>query len=166
MKLQHYIFCSALVAGLSLGITESPFAAESENKSPGELKFQAVDGKEVDLVAFRGKVILLDFWATWCGPCVGEVPHVVEAYKKYHDKGFEIVGISLDTDKKALNDFIRKHDMAWPQYFDGKKWKNKIAVQFEIHSIPAMWLIDKEGNIVTKDARGNLSKLIEAQLAK
>src|SRR5438067_10175070 len=69
---------------------------------PVDIKFTAVDGREVDLAKLKGKVVLIDFWATWCGPCMGEVPHVVEAYQKLHGKGFEIVGISFDKDKGAL----------------------------------------------------------------
>jgi thiol-disulfide isomerase/thioredoxin len=131
-----------------------------------DIKFTAVDGTEVDLSQMRGKVVLVDFWATWCGPCVGEVPHVVEAYKKYHDQGFEIVGISLDSDQKRLTDFISQKEMTWPQYFDGKGWKNKISSGYGIQAIPAMWLIDRDGKLVTKNARSGLTEQITKLLGK
>jgi thiol-disulfide isomerase/thioredoxin len=129
---------------------------------PLDLKFTAVDGRAVDLSALRGKVVLIDFWATWCGPCVGEVPNVVSTYQKYHDQGFEIVGISLDEDKDALQSFTASKGMTWPQYFDGQGWKNAISSSFEIHSIPAMWLVNKQGMLVTMDGRNDL----EGQVAK
>jgi thiol-disulfide isomerase/thioredoxin len=133
---------------------------------PLELKFTAVDGSEVDLAKMRGKVVLIDFWATWCGPCVGEVPHVVEAYKKLHDKGFEIVGISLDQNKEKLLAFTKEKGVTWPQYFDGKGWQNEISSKFGIDSIPAMWLIDKQGMLATTQARGDLAGEVEKLLAK
>jgi thiol-disulfide isomerase/thioredoxin len=143
-------------------VVSSTPSAPPENTNALSLKFIAVDGTSVDLSEMKGKVVLIDFWATWCGPCVGEIPHVVEAYKKYHDKGFEIVGISLDRSKEKLMDFTQKNGMTWPQYFDGQGWKNQISSANGIHSIPAMWLIDKNGNLVSKDARQGL----DAQLAK
>ena len=133
---------------------------------PLELKFTAVDGSEVGLAKMRGKVVLVDFWATWCGPCVGEVPHVVEAYKKLHDKGFEIVGISLDQNKEKLLAFTKEKGMTWPQYFDGKGWQNEISSKFGINSIPAMWLIDKKGMLATTQARGDLAGEVGKLLAK
>ena len=122
-----------------------------------QLKFTAVDGTEVDLAKMRGKVVLIDFWATWCGPCIAEIPNIVENYKKYHDKGFEIVGISLESDpgdKKKMIAFTEKQGMTWPQYFDGKGWENDLGQKFGIQAIPAMFLLDKEGKIASSEARG------------
>jgi thiol-disulfide isomerase/thioredoxin len=135
-------------------------------KKPLDLKFTAIDGAEIDFGKLRGKVVLLDFWATWCGPCVGEVPHVVEAYKKMHDKGFEIVGISLDNDKQALLDFTKQKGMTWPQFFDGKGWRNEVSSKFGINSIPAMWLINKKGMIVSTNARDDLAGKVEKLLGE
>jgi len=133
---------------------------------PLDLKFKSVDGKEVDLGQLRGKVVLIDFWATWCGPCVHEVPNVVKTYEKLHPQGFEIVGISLDQDQSALEAFTKEHSMTWPQYFDGKGWGNSFAKRFGIRSIPAMWLVDKKGMIVSTNARGELEALVEKRLAE
>ena len=133
---------------------------------PIDLHFTAVDGREVDVSKMKGKVVLIDFWATWCGPCVGEIPHVKETYDKNHPKGFEIVGVSLDQEKGSLTEFVSSHNMAWPQYFDGQGWDNKIAGQFGITSIPAMWLIDKKGNLRDLHARSDLSGKVEKLLAE
>ena len=133
---------------------------------PIQLKFAAVDGRNVDVSKLAGKVVLVDFWATWCGPCVAELPHVKEAYEKLHGKGFEVVGISLDQKKDALQKFVSSQKMEWPQYFDGFGWTNKLAKEFSIESIPAMWLIDKKGVLRDVNARNGLSGKIEKLLAE
>ena len=133
-------------------------------KAP-DIKFTATDGTKVDLSKMKGKVVLIDFWATWCGPCVAEIPNVKKTYDKLHSKGFEIIGISLDSNEDKLTQFIKKKDMPWPQYFDGKGWKNEISKKHGIRSIPAMWLIDKEGNLVDKKARSDLEEKVERLLA-
>lgn len=140
--------------------------ATAELKSkPVDIKFTAVDGTEVDLAKMRGKVILVDFWATWCGPCVAELPNVLKAYEKLHAKGFEIVGISLDQDKAKLEAFVKDKGMTWPQFFDGKGWQNEISTRYGINSIPAMWLIDKKGMLVSTSVRGKLEQEVEKHLA-
>ena len=123
---------------------------------PVAIAFESVDGRKVDLTSMKGKVVLIDFWATWCGPCVAELPNVKKTYAKYHEKGFEIVGISLDQSKDKLIKFVGKEKMPWPQHFDGQGWKNEFAVKYGIQGIPAMWLIDKKGNLVDMKARGGL----------
>jgi thiol-disulfide isomerase/thioredoxin len=133
---------------------------------PVELQFTAVDGRQVDVSKLKGKVVMLDFWATWCGPCVGEVPNVKAAYDELHSQGFEIVGISLDKEKDRLTKFVADHNMAWPQYFDGQYWQNKYAEKFGIHSVPSMWLIDKKGNLRDLNGRDDLSGKVKKLLAE
>lgn len=111
-------------------------------------------GKPLSIANHTGKVVLVDFWATWCGPCVAELPNVKKAYDQYHAKGFEIIGISLDEDRGKLDSFIGREKMAWPQFFDGKGWQNKLAQKYGVNSIPATYLLDGEGKIVAKNLRG------------
>jgi ankyrin repeat protein/thiol-disulfide isomerase/thioredoxin len=125
---------------------------EARAERPMDLKFTAVDSTDVDVAKLRGKVILVDFWATWCGPCRGEIPHVVAAYNQLHTKGFEVVGISLDQNKEQLTNFTKQAGMAWPQYFDGKGWENEISSRYGIQSIPTAWLIDKKGFVRSTNA--------------
>lgn len=120
-------------------------------------------GQPLSISAHQGKVVLVDFWATWCGPCVAELPNVLAAYEKYHAKGFEIVGISLDEDRAALDAFLAEHKMTWPQYFDGLGWKNKVSRAYGVSAIPATYLLDKEGKIVAKGLRG---PALETELAR
>jgi len=133
---------------------------------PLPLKFDAADGSPVDLARLRGKVVLIDFWATWCGPCMKEVPKVVAAYQKYHDKGFEIVGISLDKSKDAMLKVAAQKGMTWPQYFDGKAWNNEISSGFHVRQIPTMWLVNKNGLVADIEARANLDAEIAKLLAE
>jgi thiol-disulfide isomerase/thioredoxin len=124
-------------------------------------------GQPLDLAAYRGKVVLIDFWATWCGPCVAELPNVIAAYEKYHGQGFEIIGISLDKDREKLASFLQEKKMTWRQYFDGLGWQNKVSTRYSIDSIPATFLLDGEGKIVAKDLRGDaLDKKLAKLLAK
>jgi len=131
---------------------------------PLTMKFKALDGKDVDLSKIQGKVVLIDFWATWCGPCRAELPNVKKAYEKLHSKGFEIVGISFDRNKDTLQSFVKTENMPWPQYFDGLFWDNKIGKKYKVESIPSMWLVDKKGNLRDMAARGNLESRVEKLL--
>ncbi len=117
-----------------------------------------LDGKPLSIANYKNKIVMIDFWATWCLPCRGEIPNIVKTYQKYHDKGFEIIGISLDKDgdKNKLIDFTKENNMPWRQYFDGKGWQNEMAVKYGIQSVPIAFLLDGKGNIIAKgnDVRG------------
>jgi len=133
----------------------------SEFNKPGigdviTLNFTSLQGEKFDLAKLKDKVVLIDFWATWCGPCIAELPNVQKAYADYHDKGFEIVGISLDraADKEKLENFIKEKNMPWPQAYDGEGWGNAFAKKYGITSIPATFLIGKDGKIVETNLRG------------
>ena len=115
--------------------------------------FEAQDlaGHPLSVSAYKGKVLLVDFWATWCVPCVAELPNVKKAYEEYHAKGLEIIGISLDEDKQTLSDFVKTNNVPWPQYFDGKRWTNDLVLKYAVSSIPATFLLDRNGKIVAKN---------------
>ncbi len=135
-------------------------------KKPLELQFTAVDGSKVDVSKLRGKVVLIDFWATWCGPCMQRVPDTVDAYNALHGKGFEVVGISLDQDKAKLEAVTKSSGMTWPQYFDGKGWDNAISASYGITSIPRMWLVNKKGMVVDTDVEDGLQEKVEKLLGE
>ena len=113
-----------------------------------------LDGKAFDFASLKGKVVLVDFWATWCGPCRTEMPHVKESYTKHHAEGLEVIGVSLDEDRDALSKFIADEQIPWTQLFDGKGWENAIAKQYKISSIPATYLIGRDGKVIASDLRG------------
>jgi thiol-disulfide isomerase/thioredoxin len=115
---------------------------------PISLKFVANDGREVDLSQMKGKVVLVDFWATWCGPCKKELPRVKAAQEKFRAQGFEIIGISCDNDKDTLKQFVEKNKIPWPQYLGGQeRTKNQFTAEFGINGIPHMLLVDKQGRL-------------------
>jgi len=116
-----------------------------------ELKFKAVDGREVDLAKLKGKVVLIEFWATWCPRCVYEMPIVIDVYKKFKDRDFEIIGIALEKgDIEALKKYVKANGITWPQYADGKEGDTYWAQYYGVISTPAMWLVDREGKVVDK----------------
>jgi peroxiredoxin len=128
---------------------------------------QDLAGKPLSPADYKGKVLLIDFWATWCAPCVAELPDVRKTYEKYHAQGFEIIGISLDEDQAKMTAFIERQKMPWRQYFDGAGWENKLAVKYGVDSIPATYLLDRAGNIVAKDLRGDaLEEAVAKALTK
>ena len=127
---------------------------------PLDIHFTALDGREVDLAKLKGKVVLVEFWSTSCGPCIAEMPTIKAAYEKLHDRGFEVVSISLDDKEAALRRFIKEKELPWPQHFDGKGWENQFAVQYGIFSIPTMWLVDTHGHLVDTNARFDLERRV------
>lgn len=131
---------------------------------PLDLSFNAVDGRPVSLLGLRGKVVLIDFWSTDCAPCVRELPTLKRLYSQYQAQGLEIVGISLDTDKEKLRQFLQTKEIPWPQYYDAAGPTNRLAQEYGILSIPAAWLIDRQGRLRHLDAGNHPQEKIEALL--
>ena len=125
--------------------------------------FSATDlaGNPISLEQYRGKVVLLDFWAVWCGPCIAEMPNVKKVYDTYKDEGFDIIGISLDTDEESLRTYLKENELPWRQVFSGEGWNSPVSRQYGIRAIPAPWLIDKAGKLISHQARGEaLEKMV------
>ena len=134
---------------------------------PIPFEVKDTDGHVINFVdGYKGKVVLLDFWATWCGPCRVDMPHVIDVYKKQHKNGFEIVGISLDRSREALDRYVDANNMDWPQYFDGKYWQNEIAMKYMVRQIPTSFLIDKQGVIRYRSLRGSQLEAAVVKLLK
>jgi len=133
---------------------------------PLVLRFTATDGRAVDLSKLKGKVVLVDFWATWCGPCMKELPQLKAAYERLHDQGFEIIGISFDQRKEALNYVLKRDKLEWPQYCDGRGWDEAMAGKLGLPGLPSMWLIDRKGNLRDLNARQGWAAQVEKLLAE
>jgi len=123
------------------------------------------EGKEMSLKDLRGKVVLLDFWASWCGPCRKENPNVVKMYKKYQEKGFDILGVSLDKTKDRWLKAIKQDGLTWHHVSDLRGWSNSAARIYNVTSIPQTILLDKDGKIIARNLRGaSLERKLEELL--
>lgn len=160
-------------------VHESPVASAGAKKTsalqlarlahlgqPFALKFTTLDGAEFDSTQHRGKVVVIDWWATWCPPCVKDLPEFRETVKRYESRGVVFVGISLDSNREKLTTFVAQEAVTWPQFFDGQGWKNKLATEYSIRSIPAVWLVDKRGVLRHTDGREALPAKLDRLLAE
>jgi len=137
----------------ALGFFYELESLEIGQKAP-DFEAETLDGDYISLASLEGQYVLLEFWATWCGPCIPEIPHLKSLNEKYHQDNFKIVGISLDQDKETLINFIDDREMEWVQVFTEEGWEGELLRLFNVSGIPRMYLIDPEGNIIGKDLRG------------
>jgi thiol-disulfide isomerase/thioredoxin len=180
MKRINIVLLTAAVAVLTFGFIKT--GAKQSGNAVGtnignmapEMKFSSPDGKEIALSSLKGKIVLIDFWASWCGPCRMENPNVVAAYNKYKDKkfkdgkGFAIYSVSLDQNPDAWKKAIEKDKLAWPDHVsDLKGWYSEAAQKYGVNAIPTNFLLDSRGVIVGKALRGpSLEEELEKLLAK
>lgn len=163
--------------GAILSRSKNPQLAKTGEKMEGAARRMALlgntmevngtelDGSKFDWAKYRGKVVLVDFWATWCGPCRAELPNLKKNYDLYHEKGFEVVGISLDNDRAALEKFLEAEQNPWITLYDGPWNDNTVATYYGIMGITTVILVDKEGKVVSTRARGpELGKQLAALL--
>jgi thiol-disulfide isomerase/thioredoxin len=129
-----------------------------------DIRFSALDGRAVSLTNLRGKVVLIDFWSTTCAPCVQEMPDLKRLQAKYQMQDLELVGISLDSDRQALQRYIEKAQISWPQFYDPAGPTNRLAQEFGIASIPVEWLIDRHGVLRELNARENQEAKVQTLL--
>jgi len=126
---------------------------------------RALDGSNIRLSDYAGRVVLLDFWATWCGPCRTTIPEIAQLYERYHAEGFDVIGVSLDTNEEALRSFIATYRMPWPQVFEGKGWQTEVGRTYGVNGIPALLLIDRGGRIRGNELRGRpLEEMVQRLL--
>jgi len=164
----HYQQMKKLVVAIIclFAVANASHAQPPQGSKAPEISLPNVNGEMINLSSFRGKVVLLDFWASWCGPCRRNNKEVMPVYEKYHDKGFEIFGVSLDDNKPSWLKAIQQDKMKWKNVIDLKAaYGNELTQTWNLQTIPSTFLIDKKGNLIARDVeKETLEKLLEKLL--
>jgi peroxiredoxin len=155
------------------GIKEGGFAKSLKQKSkhpklgkPFELIFTSLDGKKIDTTQMKGKVILLDFYASWLPPYIRNIERMKNIYHSYQSKNFQLIGISIDTNQTKLKEFVSNHEIKWPQYFDGRGWENQVLKDNNVTKVQSVWIINKEGLVVDTNALSGIDEKMNKYLSK
>jgi peroxiredoxin len=152
---------NVLMVCLSLCIGAGTFAQVKKGEPAPEISLPGANGSVVNLSDLKGKVVLIDFWASWCGPCRNNNPRLVKLYQKFHEKGFEIFGVSVDNTSASWKEAIKEDQLQWVQVNDNKGWNSSVAMTYNVNAIPASFLVDKEGVIRAIDFEG---RALEAKI--
>lgn len=156
-----------LLTIFSVFLFSAVMAQPKQGMSAAEIALPSLNGDTVRLSSLKGKVVLLDFWASWCAPCRASNKYLVKLYPKYKDKGFEIFGVSLDTDAAKWKAAVEKDKIKWTQVIDAGGWEAPTAMNWYVSALPTSYLIDKEGKLVAMDLEGKeLEKAIQHLLEK
>ncbi len=147
----------ALTLALALAVAAGAEAVESPPPVSvwHEIAWTDLEGREWTRAELEGRVVLLDFWATWCAPCLAELPHLKQLHERYSDRGFVLLGVALDTiDRRRLRSFLHRQEMRWPQIHETRGTGGEAARAFDVRAVPSTLLVDRSGRIVARDFRG------------
>ncbi len=173
MRTMRTVGVLVLLAGLAMGASVAVWAAGAAAAPAGVkvgdkpvINWKTTDGKAVTNAVLKGRIVIVDFWATWCGPCMAEAPHMVKISKDYADKGVSILGVSLDMDPAAIPPVAKAKGFTWPQVCDGKMWQASQAVAWGVDSIPRTFILSPDGEVVWTGHPGNIDAPLAAAVAK
>jgi thiol-disulfide isomerase/thioredoxin len=153
--MKRILSAAALLSSLAILVTAPPALAALNVGDKPSLEFNAVDGSKVSLAKLKGRIVVVDFWATWCGPCMAMADEMVEINKEFSPHGMQMIGISLDQDKASLAKIVKEKQFVWPQYFDGQGWENKVWKTWGESGIPFTVLISPDGEVLWKGHPGS-----------